>query len=177
MPRSLRHERMKHRRFHRPASDCLYRRPVSRREPPAQSVLHAFGIVEKQPRPLAGGSTTGGRPLDGSKEPNRTSAPPELPRRTTGLVGSGRPLRLGRTRHPIPARIRRPCATTPGRARTTGPLPDRARGLSQNVLFAPGLTPAVVEVSPYWRPPAFADGPNLHEEADRYARAGAAIGV
>ncbi|MDI6104753.1 hypothetical protein QLQ12_39800 [Actinoplanes sp. NEAU-A12] len=30
--------------------------------------------------------------------------------------------------------------------------------LSGNVLFAPGLPPAVIDVSPYWRPPAYAEG-------------------
>ncbi|WP_328471129.1 hypothetical protein OHA21_06430 [Actinoplanes sp. NBC_00393] len=30
--------------------------------------------------------------------------------------------------------------------------------LTGNVLFAPGLPPAVIDVSPYWRPPAYADG-------------------
>jgi uncharacterized protein (TIGR02569 family) len=30
--------------------------------------------------------------------------------------------------------------------------------LTQNVLFAPGLAPAVIDVSPYWRPPAYAEG-------------------
>ncbi len=29
--------------------------------------------------------------------------------------------------------------------------------LTGNVLFAEGLPPAVIDVSPYWRPPAFAD--------------------
>lgn len=28
--------------------------------------------------------------------------------------------------------------------------------LSENVLFAPGLAPAVIDLSPYWRPPGFA---------------------
>nr|WP_203374955.1 TIGR02569 family protein [Actinoplanes ovalisporus] len=30
--------------------------------------------------------------------------------------------------------------------------------LTQNVLVAPGQPPAVIDVSPYWRPPAYADG-------------------
>jgi uncharacterized protein (TIGR02569 family) len=30
--------------------------------------------------------------------------------------------------------------------------------LTRNVLFAPGLPPAIIDVSPYWRPPAYADG-------------------
>jgi uncharacterized protein (TIGR02569 family) len=30
--------------------------------------------------------------------------------------------------------------------------------LTRNVLFAPGLTPAVIDISPYWRPPAYAEG-------------------
>jgi hypothetical protein len=30
--------------------------------------------------------------------------------------------------------------------------------LSGNVLFHRGLPPAVIDVSPYWRPPAFAEG-------------------
>ncbi|SNY71349.1 aminoglycoside phosphotransferase [Paractinoplanes atraurantiacus] len=30
--------------------------------------------------------------------------------------------------------------------------------LTQNVLFAPGLPPAIIDISPYWRPPAYADG-------------------
>jgi uncharacterized protein (TIGR02569 family) len=30
--------------------------------------------------------------------------------------------------------------------------------LSGNVLFAPGLPPAVIDVSPYWRPPEYAEG-------------------
>ncbi|WP_250034741.1 hypothetical protein [Paractinoplanes maris] len=30
--------------------------------------------------------------------------------------------------------------------------------LTQNVLFAPGLPPAVIDISPYWRPPAYAEG-------------------
>ena len=30
--------------------------------------------------------------------------------------------------------------------------------LSGNVLFAPGLPPAVIDISPYWRPPQLADG-------------------
>ena len=29
--------------------------------------------------------------------------------------------------------------------------------LSGNVLFAPGLPPAIIDMSPYWRPAAFAD--------------------
>ncbi|MGA4837807.1 aminoglycoside phosphotransferase [Streptomyces sp. G45] len=47
----------------------------------------------------------------------------------------------------------------------TALLGPRPRGRSQlvhgdltgNVLFAPGLAPAVLDFSPYWRPPAFAD--------------------
>ncbi len=27
-----------------------------------------------------------------------------------------------------------------------------------NVLFAPGLAPAIIDISPYWRPPAYAEG-------------------
>jgi uncharacterized protein (TIGR02569 family) len=30
--------------------------------------------------------------------------------------------------------------------------------LTRNVLFAPGLPPAIIDISPYWRPPAYADG-------------------
>jgi uncharacterized protein (TIGR02569 family) len=30
--------------------------------------------------------------------------------------------------------------------------------LTQNVLFAAGLPPAIIDISPYWRPPAYADG-------------------
>jgi uncharacterized protein (TIGR02569 family) len=30
--------------------------------------------------------------------------------------------------------------------------------LTNNVLFAPGLAPAVIDISPYWRPPAYAEG-------------------
>lgn len=30
--------------------------------------------------------------------------------------------------------------------------------LTGNVLFAPGLPPAVIDVSPYWRPPSYAEG-------------------
>jgi hypothetical protein len=30
--------------------------------------------------------------------------------------------------------------------------------LTNNVLFAPGLPPAVIDISPYWRPPAYAEG-------------------
>jgi len=30
--------------------------------------------------------------------------------------------------------------------------------LSSNVLFAPGLDPAVIDISPYWRPPEYAEG-------------------
>jgi prepilin-type processing-associated H-X9-DG protein len=30
--------------------------------------------------------------------------------------------------------------------------------LTGNVLFADGLPPAIIDVSPYWRPPAYADG-------------------
>ena len=30
--------------------------------------------------------------------------------------------------------------------------------LTGNVLFGPGLSPAVIDVSPYWRPPAYAEG-------------------
>jgi hypothetical protein len=30
--------------------------------------------------------------------------------------------------------------------------------LAGNVLFAPGLPPAVIDMSPYWRPPEFAEG-------------------
>jgi uncharacterized protein (TIGR02569 family) len=30
--------------------------------------------------------------------------------------------------------------------------------LTNNVLFAPGLAPAVIDVSPYWRPPQYAEG-------------------
>jgi hypothetical protein len=30
--------------------------------------------------------------------------------------------------------------------------------LTPNVLFAPGLPPAIIDISPYWRPPAYADG-------------------
>ncbi|MEV4345265.1 TIGR02569 family protein [Actinoplanes sp. NPDC049596] len=30
--------------------------------------------------------------------------------------------------------------------------------LTQNVLFAAGLAPAVIDISPYWRPPAYAEG-------------------
>ena len=34
--------------------------------------------------------------------------------------------------------------------------PTRARRPDGNVLFADGLPPAVIDFSPYWRPPAFA---------------------
>jgi uncharacterized protein (TIGR02569 family) len=30
--------------------------------------------------------------------------------------------------------------------------------LTKNILFAPGIAPAVIDVSPYWRPPAYAEG-------------------
>jgi uncharacterized protein (TIGR02569 family) len=30
--------------------------------------------------------------------------------------------------------------------------------LTRNVLFAPDLTPAIIDISPYWRPPAYAEG-------------------
>jgi uncharacterized protein (TIGR02569 family) len=30
--------------------------------------------------------------------------------------------------------------------------------LTRNVLFAPGLAPAVIDISPYWRPPEYAEG-------------------
>lgn len=30
--------------------------------------------------------------------------------------------------------------------------------MSENILFAPGHAPAVIDFSPYWRPPAYADG-------------------
>ncbi|MEU8816770.1 TIGR02569 family protein [Actinoplanes sp. NPDC048796] len=30
--------------------------------------------------------------------------------------------------------------------------------LTRNVLFAPGLPPAIIDISPYWRPPAYAEG-------------------
>jgi hypothetical protein len=30
--------------------------------------------------------------------------------------------------------------------------------LTNNVLFAPGLAPAIIDVSPYWRPPEYAEG-------------------
>jgi uncharacterized protein (TIGR02569 family) len=30
--------------------------------------------------------------------------------------------------------------------------------LTNNMLFAPGLTPAIIDVSPYWRPPQYAEG-------------------
>jgi len=30
--------------------------------------------------------------------------------------------------------------------------------LTQNVLFAPGLAPAIIDLSPYWRPSAYAEG-------------------
>lgn len=30
--------------------------------------------------------------------------------------------------------------------------------LTRNVLFAPGVAPAVIDISPYWRPPAYAEG-------------------
>jgi uncharacterized protein (TIGR02569 family) len=30
--------------------------------------------------------------------------------------------------------------------------------LTKNVLFAPGLPPAIIDISPYWRPPAYAEG-------------------
>jgi uncharacterized protein (TIGR02569 family) len=30
--------------------------------------------------------------------------------------------------------------------------------LTNNVLFAPGVAPAVIDISPYWRPPAYAEG-------------------
>ena len=30
--------------------------------------------------------------------------------------------------------------------------------LTRNVLLAPGLPPAVIDISPYWRPPAYAEG-------------------
>ncbi|GHJ46500.1 TIGR02569 family protein [Catellatospora sp. TT07R-123] len=30
--------------------------------------------------------------------------------------------------------------------------------LTKNVLFAPGLAPAVIDISPYWRPPQYAEG-------------------
>jgi len=30
--------------------------------------------------------------------------------------------------------------------------------LTRNVLFAPGLAPAVIDISPYWRPPTYGEG-------------------
>jgi hypothetical protein len=30
--------------------------------------------------------------------------------------------------------------------------------LTKNVLIAPGLPPAIIDISPYWRPPAYAEG-------------------
>lgn len=46
-------------------------------------------------------------------------------------------------------------------ARYTQPVREPAQlvhgDLSGNVLFADGLAPAVIDLSPYWRPPAFAD--------------------
>jgi hypothetical protein len=30
--------------------------------------------------------------------------------------------------------------------------------LTGNVLFANGLAPAIIDISPYWRPPAYAEG-------------------
>jgi uncharacterized protein (TIGR02569 family) len=40
--------------------------------------------------------------------------------------------------------------------------PSRAQlvhgDLTTNVLFAPGLDPAVIDISPYWRPPEYAEG-------------------
>ena len=30
--------------------------------------------------------------------------------------------------------------------------------LTGNVLFAAGLPPAVIDISPYWRPPSYAEG-------------------
>jgi uncharacterized protein (TIGR02569 family) len=42
--------------------------------------------------------------------------------------------------------------------------------LTGNVLFHPGLPPALIDVSPYWRPPAFADAVVV---ADAVAREGA----
>ncbi|MEV6598562.1 hypothetical protein AB0M36_17045 [Actinoplanes sp. NPDC051346] len=30
--------------------------------------------------------------------------------------------------------------------------------LTKNVLLAPGLPPAIIDISPHWRPPAYAEG-------------------
>ncbi|GAA3396298.1 hypothetical protein [Cryptosporangium minutisporangium] len=40
--------------------------------------------------------------------------------------------------------------------------------MSYPVLFAPGMTPAIIDVSPYWRPPAFADGVVVADALCRY---------
>ncbi|MBG0564486.1 phosphotransferase [Actinoplanes aureus] len=42
--------------------------------------------------------------------------------------------------------------------RPLGPAQIVHGDLSGNVLFAPGLPPAVIDVSTYWRPPAYAEG-------------------
>jgi hypothetical protein len=42
--------------------------------------------------------------------------------------------------------------------RVTWAEPQLVHGdLTTNVLFAPGLPPAVIDISPYWRPPAYAE--------------------
>jgi hypothetical protein len=46
--------------------------------------------------------------------------------------------------------------------------------LTRNVLFAPGLVPAVIDISPYWRPPAYAEGVVL---ADALCWHGASAGL
>ena len=46
--------------------------------------------------------------------------------------------------------------------------------LTRNVLFAPGLPPAVIDVSLYWRPPAYAEGVVV---ADALCRHGASASL
>jgi hypothetical protein len=46
--------------------------------------------------------------------------------------------------------------------------------LTGNVLFSPGLAPAVIDVSPYWRPPSYAEGVVI---ADALCYHGAGVAV
>ncbi|MCY1143282.1 hypothetical protein OWR29_35250 [Actinoplanes sp. Pm04-4] len=51
-------------------------------------------------------------------------------------------------------------ATAERLRRGLGPLGEAQlvhADLTQNVLFAPGLPPAIIDISPYWRPPAYAE--------------------
>jgi uncharacterized protein (TIGR02569 family) len=58
-----------------------------------------------------------------------------------------------------------------------GPPPrDRSQlihgDLTGNVLFAPGLAPAVIDFSPYWRPPAFGEAVVVGDALIRHAAGG-----